>query len=363
MKRINHILLLVLSLLLSLSLQGQDATLYYEVVDNAGNEHVKLYLLNNTTTDIDLGAANLSVAYISTSSSFQSVVSSLFETTWGTGANVSVNGNNATLLPQPYASNTYDSRVWYIASIPLGGSAITLPAGATAPLPVMEISFSGSGNSFYPETVAEFVGNGLTTTGLASVSFDVQQLSSPFPVEWLEFEAYPIGPETVQLDWITASELNNARFEIERSVDQLSFEQIGTVEGAGNSQTANVYDFIDTEVRAAVLYYRLRQVDFDGQFSYSEVREVQMGQGLPLGMTLFPNPAAKSIAIQINAEKDYAFDMTILDARGRIVLNQKSTFGIQDIKVSVDSFAEGVYTLKLTELYSGQTLSKMFVKL
>lgn len=361
MKQINHIFLLILSLCMTVGLSAQDVTLYYETIDIAGTETVRVYLRNNTTTNIDLAAINLSIAFNSTNATFQGINNSLVETTWGPGSNVDFKSDNAVFLPQAYGGASYNVRLWYISSIPTGGTAITLTAAA-APLLIFETDFAGSGNSYYPETTAEFFGNGLTNAALADVSYDVQNLTTPFPVEWLEFEAYPIGPDKAQLDWITAAEVNNAEFQIERSIDNLTFEMIGRVEGAGNSQTPSIYTYQDGDLIHSVLYYRIRQVDLDGKFSYSEVREVNFGDGLGLHVDLFPNPATKQIALQLNSDTERTFQLQMIDARGKIILKKLISFGPSEHKIQVGHLAEGVYSLMLIDDMSGKTFSKMFVK-
>lgn len=91
------------------------------------------------------------------------------------------------------------------------------------------------------------------------------------PVTWLYFTARANDSHEVALNWATASEINNDRFEIERSADGSSFEKIGTVNGNGNSVQTIEYSFKDTTVQRGVYYYRLKQVDFDGRFEYSNI--------------------------------------------------------------------------------------------
>lgn len=122
--------------------------------------------------------------------------------------------------------------------------------------------------------------------------FYLTSSSTPLPVELVDFTAEAKGPG-VQLTWRTASERNSARFEVERSLNGVRFERIGTVAAAGSSSTARRYAFEDAlalwpSAAQALLYYRLHQVDTDGTASYSSVQTVvRKAAG---NLALFPNP-------------------------------------------------------------------------
>lgn len=93
--------------------------------------------------------------------------------------------------------------------------------------------------------------------------------SAPLDVDLIRFYGSSTK-STVELNWATASEINNSHFEVMKSIDGQSFEQIGRVEGTGNSASIQEYSFQDKQVKARQ-YYKLKQLDFDGQFDYSDV--------------------------------------------------------------------------------------------
>ena len=128
---------------------------------------------------------------------------------------------------------------------------------------------------------------GLTDQGAFSRTTFV---ATPLPVELSAFTATAAGPAAVRLAWTTASEKNSDRFEVERSADGTAFDRLGTVAAAGSSSAPLAYAYLDERLPAgaATLYYRLRQVDVDGTFSYSPVRSV--ARSGPAGLALFPNP-------------------------------------------------------------------------
>ncbi len=161
-------------------------------------------------------------------------------------------------------------------------------------------------------------GNGSTTGNAASgsvtsasnwTSFSPTTLATtdinenPTPVELVEFTAKLIGHE-VELNWSTASELNNDRFIIERSFDGLSFESIGEVLGNGTTSEFITYSFNDSNPLVGLNYYRLKQLDFDGQFEYSSIEVVTYSPDVKsLGASIIPNPTTPdniNISIETN---------------------------------------------------------------
>ncbi|MDO7850965.1 LamG-like jellyroll fold domain-containing protein [Hymenobacter convexus] len=163
-----------------------------------------------------------------------------------------------------------------------------------------------------------------TTTGpvsLASATLSTYQgptftVGAPLPVQLVAFTAEAAGTGAL-LRWHTATELNNARFEVEASADGRAFARVGTVAGAGSSTQAHAYTFGDadlTRYAAPLVYYRLRQVDTDGTAAYSPVRPVAVGGGR---LALYPNPAARTTTLSGAAAST---PVRVYDALGRLVL-------------------------------------------
>ncbi|MBF9222361.1 FG-GAP-like repeat-containing protein [Hymenobacter ruricola] len=142
--------------------------------------------------------------------------------------------------------------------------------------------------------------------------------STPLPVELTQFTAVAAGPAAVRLAWATATEKNSAAFEVERSLNGETFAPIGTVAAASSSTSARAYGLVDGKLPtdAALFYYRLKQVDADGAFSYSPVRTVAL-TGLAAGHSLFPNPARGGAATLTGAAPGTR--VTVYDALGRPV--------------------------------------------
>ncbi|MEM7367884.1 MAG: T9SS type A sorting domain-containing protein [Bacteroidota bacterium] len=362
MKFLRYIAFSLLLLLTSFSVQAQDFTIYYESEQSGSIATVRLYLLNNLGTDIDLLAANFSIAYTSGTASLNSISNSWFEANWGAGFHIHVEGMNDAFLPKEYGGTQFQHRVWYGASIPLGGSPIKLSPGGSPTL-AFEAEFTVTGvASFYSETSVEFPGNGFSSTVSPFLTFDIQPLSA-FPVEWLDFTVQPIGDRTVQLDWVTATEENNAAFEIERSTDQLNFVKIGEVEGAGTSSSAKLYQWIDKKADQSVLYYRLKQKDFNGNYSYSDIREVHMTNFPNRVLTVFPNPTQSDLNLHLGAKEMLPCKLEVQDMTGRTLLKMSEVeLGTKDYTMPVEAYPAGVYSVKVIESKTGKVYSSLFMK-
>ncbi|MDQ2772164.1 MAG: hypothetical protein M3Y54_16885 [Bacteroidota bacterium] len=158
----------------------------------------------------------------------------------------------------------------------------------------------------------------ITASPTTLARFTVSNAANPLPVTLLDFTARAEGPAAVRLAWATASELNNAGFTVERSPDARSFAAIGTVAGGGASQSRHDYALLDSRLPAGAtqLYYRLKQVDRDGTFSYSPVRAVARAAAPAGELLLWPNPAHAALTV---AGLPAAAPVTVFDALGRRV--------------------------------------------
>ncbi|PHI18767.1 hypothetical protein CEQ90_16060, partial [Lewinellaceae bacterium SD302] len=156
------------------------------------------------------------------------------------------------------------------------------------------------------------------------------------PVEWLSFRARPSGKQ-VQLDWSTTSEANNAAFVIEHSTDGRLFQAIGQVDGSGNSSSQLDYQFFHGQPVNGNNYYRIRQLDYDGASSLSEVRLVTMTSD-EVKVAVYPNPSADLLYLQgIEAGA-----IRIIDIQGRTILERDYQAGSA---ISVAALPAGRYLL------------------
>ncbi|MEO9257788.1 MAG: T9SS type A sorting domain-containing protein [Crocinitomicaceae bacterium] len=165
---------------------------------------------------------------------------------------------------------------------------------------------TGGGFNFTTETFA-FIANSTsltftfqgTSAGTCGLILDniVVSLVSPLSIKLLNFNAHLVNNEIVQLDWQTASEANNDYFTIERSQSGHDWEAIAKVDGAGNSATILNYSTKDNKPYYGVSYYRLKQTDFDGKFTYSEIKSVDIKSLKNNYIDIYPNPTSNQITI------------------------------------------------------------------
>ncbi len=169
------------------------------------------------------------------------------------------------------------------------------------------------------------------------------------PVTWLSFKAIPQGPD-IHLLWQTASEQNADVFEIQRSTDGLVFDKIGLVKATGNSDVIRNYAYLDTETSKEINYYRIKQLDWDGKFSYSRVIAVRR-QNLN-GYTLYPNPCSHRLNFDISGH-DQSFSVKISDSYGHIIMEFIAGSLAQNNTWDTGHLAEGIY---LVEIANGHRL-------
>ena len=174
-----------------------------------------------------------------------------------------------------------------------------------------------------------------------------------FPVEWLKFEAKPINSSDVELDWATAREVNNSHFVVERSIDGTLYEATGKVNGAGTIEEVQKYTFIDKNVGASVLYYRLKQVDLNGAYDYSEVVEVDFSKFPSLrgvNFEIYPSPTTDMVNIEAIGKLEKDFELRITDLTGRIVYEGKLDVATRKSKINVSKLSEGIYYVSLADV-------------
>ncbi len=169
--------------------------------------------------------------------------------------------------------------------------------------------------------------------------FNPSNNNVPVPVNWLYFEGAVVNG-LAHLKWATASELNCAYYEIEKGYLGKDFQSIGRIHGNGTVSSQSNYQFIDAEQISGKTFYRIRQVDFDGQSSYSQVVVLQDKNRIAVS----PNPFTTEI--RVNSEEFSVYSIELYDLLGRRVLNEAITDQDQIVKVP-KTLNAGVYTLKI----------------
>ncbi len=174
----------------------------------------------------------------------------------------------------------------------------------------------------------------------------------PVPVELASFTATAIS-EGVLLNWVTATEINNHGFEIERSEDGTEFYTVAFVQGAGTSTENREYVYTDNvEYKGGeIIYYRLKQVDLDGRVEYSDIIEVEFD--VPRDFVLhqnYPNPFNPSTTIKYAVPKTSLVSIKVYDLTGQEVetlVNEIKESGTYEIKFDARNLASGIYIYRM----------------
>jgi hypothetical protein len=194
---------------------------------------------------------------------------------------------------------------------------------------------------------------GLSGTGTTSV----------LPVELIRFNVSARGGKN-QLTWETASESNNQGFEIERSQDGIRFEKIGFVAGSSTTAVNQVYTFEDTNPNKGTSYYRLKQIDFDGNSEYFTVRSIKNGSKstASISPTIVQSGSTARLSIESEAEEDsnyFVYSMT-----GQLTLQQNIQVqkGSNTYDLNIADLPPGVYVLKTLLGYGGPQAQQFVVQ-
>ena len=183
-------------------------------------------------------------------------------------------------------------------------------------------------NSVVLKKVVDFVGYGIV------------------PVELTSFAANVNGND-VNLDWTTATETNNSGFEIQRKADNSDFVKVGYVAGFGTTTEPKVYSFIEKDLANGNYTYRLKQVDFNGSFEYSN--EINVEVVAPVKYSLdqnYPNPFNPSTLIKYSVAKDGFVNVSVFNLIGEKVatlVNGNVKAGSYEVNFNASSFSSGVY--------------------
>ncbi|MDP3929634.1 MAG: T9SS type A sorting domain-containing protein [Bacteroidota bacterium] len=159
------------------------------------------------------------------------------------------------------------------------------------------------------------------------------------PVRWLDFSAKEEQGKVV-LQWSTAQEINNERFEIEQSEDGINFETIGSVKGKGNSEKISHYSF--NQVNPTKLtHYRIKQIDFDGKFDYSKL--ISYDPIMPTKPEIFVSTTSNSIWF---SHIETIKSISLYNLKGDLVANYAQ---INEAQLALPSLPLGIYLLRVTE--------------
>ncbi|MCB0662280.1 MAG: T9SS type A sorting domain-containing protein [Saprospiraceae bacterium] len=173
------------------------------------------------------------------------------------------------------------------------------------------------------------------------------QAQSALPVELLDFSGKALSNGTMQLDWKTATELDNKGFNLQRLNASKSWEDLTFVEGAGTSLVAHAYRYIDPAPLKGYNYYRLQQIDFDGSDWTSDVIGIQsLIDAKPL--SIYPNPSAGTFTLSLEDELAGEGIITISNLAQQIVFEKRWIPGnnSENLDIDITPYPAGTYFLK-----------------
>jgi hypothetical protein len=269
-----------------------------------------------------------------------------FRTGGGAGGNLTMTITDYATVPTdqaacapfgPYATVGIEMALYQVSSC---------PTGQAYPAPIACRVFNSNGaltsiNGLTANTSYLLVVDGRENT---KATFNLVFTGTVLPVELVSFTGEPRN-FTSFLKWETASENNNSHFDVETSKDGSTFYPIGTVTGQGTSSTSHHYNFTDQVPVIGINYYRLKQVDLDGNYKYSKTVTVNFSE-VQRTMTLYPNPADGFINIDISrpAEK---LTLAIHSVDGKLIRTENSGPVQRTKRVSLNGLASGTYIISV----------------
>jgi len=166
----------------------------------------------------------------------------------------------------------------------------------------------------------------------------------------------------IQLNWETLSEINTSHFEIERSSDAIQYQSIGSVQAAGNSTQTLNYSFVDAQPLSKTNFYRLKMIDRDGAFSYSNVVVINNSLST-ITLSLFPNPASDWLQVQLPVVRSGTVQISIIDNSGKQVSQHslQAKEGLNATSIQVSTLPKGIYYVIVNDDEGHRTAS--FIKM
>lgn len=222
---------------------------------------------------------------------------------------------------------------------------------------VIDVFGGGSANGYGFFSLSESDNtddNNLFSGGIAQgYGFFSEDNLALLPVELVGFRAKYLN-KVVELKWGTASELNNDFFSVQRSTNGATWETIEEVEGAINSSSFLTYNTIDSKPLSGRSYYRLKQTDLDGTYSYSNIQSIVVRSNLlgDISLVLYPNPTNGIVTVE-GDEKELSL-VQVFNILGRNVtaLVQKSGENITKKSLNLSQLVDGVYFIKTRTMSS-----------
>jgi hypothetical protein len=206
---------------------------------------------------------------------------------------------------------------------------------------------------------------GLIVSANTSNAYLFMGFTGPLPVNYLSFTG-TVENTGVSLNWTTAQEQNSNYFEVQRSTDNNNYAAIGQVTAAHNSSLPTNYSFTDASPASGNNYYRLKEVDLDGNFMYSKIVSVNFGVTGQNVVAVYPNPAHESFQLQFKNMQTGKYEMSLLSPVGQVIQSRSIQVSntasyIETVPLS-SGLAEGTYIVRLIDQQHHVYISKVVVR-
>jgi hypothetical protein len=180
---------------------------------------------------------------------------------------------------------------------------------------------------------------------------------TPLPIELINFEVKPVSQDYVNISWQTKSEINNDYFTIEKSKNNIDWKDLEFISGSGNSSSNLTYSAKDNSPFIGVSYYRLKQTDFNGQQTFSEIKRINLKSYSDNPVNIYPNPSDQKITVIGNI--DQVNQITIFNVLGENLTNQVSITKTSQNEFVIDflNLSKGIYFIK-----TKQSANKVYLR-
>jgi hypothetical protein len=281
-----------------------------------------------------------------------------------------------------------DDDVWYKFTTHYAGNVSVALTGASSGFDAVIVVYSGACGSLTEVGCADATGGAgnetVSLTGLnasetyyfrvfgygsgvaSQGTYNLMITGNALPVTLAEFKGERMGTAN-KLSWVTSTESNNRGFDLERSVDGRTYSAIAHIASKaenGNSNTALNYQYNDEKPVAGSNYYRLKQIDKDGKFTYSGVVLLKSRITAVTLSSVYPNPARTELNMIIGSPAAEKVTIQVTDLTGKVVMQHSTQLAIGDnqVQLNVQSLAQGTYVIKAVCANGCETAVHRFVK-
>ena len=271
---------------------------------------------------------------------------------WHLYQNSGSNSNNYVIVDVGYSPTSNVDAISAVVTIMTPSGTYTKRVGSAGEAhsqSLLNLVHFGIGTDNIIDSVKVKWRNGETVCSANEAVNQIIESTLMLPIELLDFRGFEVD-EGIELIWKTATELNNEKFEILRSVDGRNFQKIGETPGKGTTSKIQNYSFIDRTPNKGLNYYQLKQIDFDGQFSLSNIISINYQDDDKLVGQFFPNPSLEGIVyLNFQAISDEAMIVTVFDISGKFVMQRTMSVSAGDNLMTFDfsKLERGSYLVKL----------------